>query len=215
MVTYRHVKAGIAALLLACTAQAEPTARDILEAARMNQTDQHRTFKGQLRNGPTTIPFRLIFDGPEVRYEFSKPEETLVLKFGENSSKLELVRPGDRQRVTALNQKVRNTDISYEDLALRFLYWPNATLEGQQTVMTRRCWKLHLEPAARDDSQYGMVLLWVEQESGALLRAEGYDKAGLLSKRFEVRSTKQMRIEQMEKGRATDKTPTYLEIEGL
>src|SRR5205814_8898583 len=108
--------------------------------------------------------------------------------------------------------------------ALRFLYWPRATLEGEQLMLTRRSWKLRLDAPSRHDSQYAMVMLWVEKQSGALMRADGYDWNGKLSKRFEVRSVqksdgvwilKQMRIEHMEAGKPRDKTPTYLEISGV
>jgi hypothetical protein len=65
------------------------------------------------------------------------------------------------------------------------------------------------------------VLLWVDQESGALMRMEGYDGEGRLTKRFEVVSAqkiegrwflKQMRIEEMEPGTGKVQSRSYLEI---
>lgn len=199
-----------------------PDAREILETARLGQASQHRVLVGQLRNDDRIAPFRLVLNGSEIRYEFSEPDEALVLKLGENQSRLEIARGGKRTAVSHFDEKVRGSDITYEDLALRFLYWPVAKVEGDQVILTRRCWKLRLEPDSVQ-SQYGMVILWVEKQSGALLRADCYDRAGNFSKRFEVRSVqkidggwflKRMSISKMENGRAVDKSPTYLEIEG-
>lgn len=202
--------------------ESAPDAREILETARLGQASQHRVLIGRLRNDDRIAPFRLALNGDEIRYEFSEPDEALILKLGENQSRLEIARGGKRAPVSHFDEKVRGSDITYEDLALRFLYWPIAKVEGDQVILTRRCWKLRLEPGSVQ-SQYGMVILWVEKQSGGLLRADCYDRAGIFSKRFEVRSVqridgsvflKRMSISKMENGRAVDRAPTYLEIEG-
>jgi hypothetical protein len=222
----RQVKAGVCALLLTfapgiCPGQ-QPDAQEILRAVRLNQTEQHRELNGRLRTDDASIPFRLVMNGGEVRYEFSNPPQSIVLRMGEKGSELQETTGKGTTHVTAarFDAPVRGTDVAYEDLALRFLYWPVARIEGEETVLTRRCWKLHLEPRG-SSSQYAMVNLWVEKESGAFLRADGYDAAGKLLKRFEVRSVqksegvwilKQMRIQQMDPGQKKDAAPTYLEI---
>jgi outer membrane lipoprotein-sorting protein len=204
----------------------QPTAQEILKEARLSQTEQHRALRGRLRNGPASIPFRLVMEGGEIRYEFSDPAQTLRLRLGEKGSRLEEITRGGAERVTParFDQKVRNTDISYEDLTLHFLYWPDGEVLGEDTQLTRRCWKLRLRPPTRKDSQYGLIDLWVEQQSGALLQADAYGWDGKLAKRFKVISAqklegvwllKQMRIEAMEAGKSRDRTPTYLEILGM
>ena len=176
---------------------------------------------GHLRQGAQVVPFRLVFDGNLIRYEFSNPPETLVVRLGEQGSRLEEVTKSGEQRVSRFDKKVRGTDITYEDIALKFLYWPKAALQGEETMLTRRCWKLLLQPASPAESQYGTVMLWVEKESGAFLQADAYDLAGKLVKRFKVISAqringewilKKMRIERLD---SDDDTPTYLEIEGV
>ncbi len=71
------------------------------------------------------------------------------------------------------------------------------------------------------DSQYGSILLWVDKDSGTLMRMEGYDSAGKLIKRFEVVSAqkiedrwylKQMRVEQIDPKSNKVTARTYLEI---
>lgn len=119
-----------------------------------------------------------------------------------------------------LDKPVRDTPISYEDLSMRFLYWPVAKVAGEDIQLTRNCWKVRIEPGNLK-SQYSSAMLWIEKQSGALVKVETYDRAGNLLKRFEVKSVqkvdggyilKQMRIQQMENGKPSDPTPTYLEI---
>ncbi len=231
MAMQRQVKAGfvaLAALVLAMRAfaQSEPAAQEILRSARLNQSTQHRVLEGQLRTEDVVTPFRLTLNGGEIRYDFSNPPQSIVLKLSENGSQLFEQTQSSMQKVTPakFDQKVRGTDITYEDLALKFLYWPKAKIDGEEMKLTRRCWKLHLEPGARGESQYAVVLLWVEKQSGAFLEAEGYGADGKISKRFKVISgqrtdtgwiLKQMRIEQLSGMNSRDKSPTYFEINGL
>ena len=188
----------------------------------MRQAQQQIDLRGQLRENDIVVPFRLVQSGPAVRYIFSNPDETLQLQIGEKDSRLEEVSGEDTEKISAaqFDRKVRGTNLSYEDLALKFLYWPNASVVREETIRTRRCWKLELHPPSRD-SQYGVVWLWIDKESGALMRMEGYDWNGKLAKRFEVISAqkidnrwflKQMRIEELQPGTNHVQSRTYLEI---
>ena len=188
----------------------------------MLETRQQMDLHGQLRDNETVIPFRLIQTGPIIRYSFSNPAEELQLRLGENSSRLDVVTDTGTETLAAskLDQKIRGTGVTYEDLALKFLYWPNARVLGQENIRTRTCWKLQLRAPSRQ-SQYSNVLLWVDKTSGALMRLEGFDWNDQLSKRFEVVSAqkidnrwflKQMRIEELEPGTNKVQSRTYLEI---
>ena len=202
-----------------------PSAQEILRTVRLNQVAQKVTLRGQLRTGPKTVPFRLALSGPSARYEFSDPPETIVLNLGDNDARLSDETKSGSVRVAGKKfaDTVRGTDISYEDLSLRFLYWANATVEDEQTMLLRRCWVIRALPPAGSDSQYSRVTLWVDKEAGALMQAEAFDKAGKFARRFKVISgqkiegmwyLKQMRIE-APAGPGKDKTPTYLEVEGV
>jgi len=203
---------------------AEPalSARDILASVRMQQSMQQLDLQGQLREDNVIIPFLLVQTGPVIRYSFENPVEVLQLRLGENSSRLDVVSDTTPKRVPAskLNQKIRGTGISYEDLALKFLYWSNARVLGDETVRTRSCWKLQLVAPSRD-SEYWNVVIWVDKASGALMRMEAYDWDGKLAKRFEVISAqkidnrwflKQMRVEELQPGTDKVQARTYLEI---
>ena len=202
--------------------QPPPSAKDILNSVRMVESKQELDLQGQLRQNDVVVPFRLVQNGPLIRYSFTNPDEVLQLRLGENSSRLDVVTDAGTEKFAGskLNEKIRDTSVTYEDLAFKFLYWPNARVLGEENVRTRKCWKLQLRAPWRE-SQYSNVLLWIDKASGALMRMEGYDLNAQLAKRFEVVSAqkiegrwflKQMRIEEFQPGTSHVQARTYLEI---
>ena len=151
--------------------------------------------------------------------EYCTPDSSPAFAFSSHGRNIGWNRSGS-EKITRLSEPVRGTAITYEDLALKFLYWSNSRVIGSDFIRTRNCWKVQLQAPA-GDPQYGSILLWVDKDSGALMRMEGYDSAGKLVKRFEVVSAqkiedrwylKQMRVEKIDplSNRATART--YLEI---
>ena len=220
----RHSTLVLSVTLTALSVLAEPppSAKDILASVRMMESRQQIDLQGQLRQDNTVIPFHLVQEGPLIRYSFANPDEVLQLRLGEKGSRLDLVTDGGTEQFAASNlkQKIRDTGVTYEDLAFKFLYWPTARVLGEETVRTRNCWKLQLRTPSRE-SQYSHVLLWVDKASGALMRMEGYDWNAQLAKRFEVVSAqkiegrwflKQMRVEELQPGTNHVQSRTYLEI---
>jgi hypothetical protein len=206
--------------ILSILAEPAPSAKEILESVRMRQTQQQIDLQGQLRQNEIVIPFQLIQSGPLVRYIFTNPDESLQLQIGDNDSQLDELSENGVKKVAQFDRKIRGTDVTYEDLALKFLYWPNADVVGQENVRTRNCWKLQLRAPSRQ-SQYSSILLWIDKNSGALMRMEGYDRNGQLAKKFEVVSAqkidnrwflKQMRIDALQPGTKHVQSRTYLEI---
>ena len=212
---------GILAAVIA-RGQAPPSAKEILDQVRLQQSTQQLDLQGQLRSEATIIPFRITQTGPVIRYTFANPPEVVQLRLGDNSSRLDLVNENSTKKFAAsrLDDNIGGTGITYGDLALKFLYWPDAQVVGADTLRTRSCWKLRLT-APDKDSPYRSILLWVDKESGAIMRMEAYDSKGALTKRFEVVSAqkiegrwflKQMRVEEMETGSNKVKSRSYLEI---
>jgi Outer membrane lipoprotein-sorting protein len=221
---YRQIT-FLAAILVHATvvgADAPPSAREILERVRLQQSEQQLDLQGQLRSDATVIPFRITQTGPVIRYTFVSPPEVLQLRLGDNGSRLDLVTENSTKKFSnsRLDEKIGGTGISYGDLALKFLYWPDAQVLGADTLRTRNCWKLRLS-APEKQSPYKSILLWVDKESGAIMRMEAYDAKDALAKRFEVVSAqkiegrwflKQMRVEEMQAGTNKVKSRSYLEI---
>ena len=156
-----------------------PAAKDILESVRLQQAQQQIELEGQLRENDKLIPFRLTQTGPVIRYSFSNPDEALQLRLGDNDSRLEQVTSEGVEKIAPaqFDGKVRGTAITYEDLALKFLYWPDARVTGENSIRTRNCWKLELKAPSRQ-SQYSNVYLWVDKSGGALMRIDGFDWKG-------------------------------------
>ncbi len=199
-----------------------PSAQEILQQVRLQQSQQQVDLQGQLRTDGAIMPFRLTQTGPVIRYTFANPPEVVQLRLDSEGTRLELVKEYSTKKFanSRLDEKVGGSAVTYGDLALKFLYWPNAQVIGADTLRTRNSWKLRLI-APSPEASYATVVLWVDKESGALLRMEGYDSKGQLLKRFEVVSAqkiegrwflKQMRIEEMQPGANKVLTRSYLEI---
>ena len=231
MVTLLRVKsihaAACAAFAFTPSVRADdpPSAQELLKSVRIAQSSQEWKLTGRIRTGSKKIPFKLTLEKGAIRYEFTDNGDLLTLRLGEKSSTLEETKGGKTGRVTAakLDAPVHGTEISYEDLALRFIYWRDANVVGSDMISAHRCWKVEARPASANDSQYARVMLWIGREDGALMKAESYDAAGRWVRRFTVTSVmkregywmlKQMRIESAN-GRSVDPKPTYLEIEAV
>lgn len=216
----RHI---ILLLLLLTTSRAQD-ARDILRAARMSPTARPASLQAQIRGDDKPTPLRISLKDGVISYEFTAPEQAILLKLQPGSTKLMEKKNGSIRTLSGreLHQEIRDTGVTYQDLSLGFLYWPLPILQGEETVKTRPCWKIDLQ-APSDEEVYGVARVWIDKNSGAILRIEGYDKKGLLLRRFEIVSAqkiddlwmlKQMRIESFNPGNPTPLTRRYLEVLG-
>jgi Outer membrane lipoprotein-sorting protein len=199
----------------------EPDAAAILDGVRLAAVNRELT--GQLRKEDgTTIRFRLILNGPQVIYRFSNPDETLRVELKDSTSTLRQDEGGKSRLIAGsqLPEKVRGTDLSYEDLSLHFLYWANPKVEGEQTIKGFSCWMILAQHVGRD-SNYTSVRMWITKDGNGLLRAEAFNAKGKLEKRFEVISgqkvedkwiPKQVRIQVYNPETGKQESRTYLEI---
>jgi hypothetical protein len=222
-----HIANLLTALVVfAAPLQAEepPDPRAILKTVRIAESEQNRALDGTIRTGGKSLPFRLICAGNTIDYQFANPPQMIQVRLGEREAKIEEITPGKVEKVSPrrFDERVRDTQITYEDLSLCFLYWPIATVLGQQTVLLQSCWIVRVQPGSHGDTQYSKVDLSISKKTGALMQAEAYDQAGKLLRKFKVISgqpvgeglwiLKEMRIESFT-GRPEDKTPTYMDIE--
>src|SRR6184192_2752774 len=132
--------AAFFALGFSLEGQPLPSAKEILASVRMIESKQQLDLQGQLRQNDVVVPFRLVQNGPLIRYSFTNPDEVLQLRLGENSSRLDVVAGGETEKFPAskLNQRIRGTSLTYEDLAFKFLYWPDGRVLGDDSVRTRK-----------------------------------------------------------------------------
>ncbi len=220
---FRKPLAMLTAFAFVTICYGEPDAEAILRAARLNPVGQEISLEARLRAGSIKTPFQIIVD-EAIHYRFENPDQELILELREDSSSLSERTGGKTAPVkpARYDDSVRGTGITYEDLFLRFLYWKKPKLLGEDTIRSRKAWKIELQ-AWGTSSQYGVARLWIDQESGALLRIEGYNREGKLLRRFEVVSAqkidgqwmlKQMRVETLDPESSKILNRTYLEVLG-
>ena len=210
--------------LLAASVRADSDAESILKAARTNPLGQPVVLNAQLRANGTKVPFQIAVRDGKIAYLFENPSQKILLGLGEDSSTLQERKGGKTQPVAPAryDDSVRGGLLTYEDLAMRFLYWKNPKLLGEEKVGPSTAYKIEV-PAPPSDTEYGIVRVWVDKNKGALTKIEGYDRNGRLSKKFTVVSVqqidgqwmlKQMSVERVDPETRKVALRTYLEILG-
>ncbi len=173
----------------------EPTAEDIMRLVRASYAQQNYKLTGNLRDDATgrREAFELTMQQQTVRFRFDNPPEIVELDLGRQPAALSRVAPGGKSPVpiASYNAEVRGMGLNFEDLSLRFTYWPNPKLEGTDTIKTQKMWVVRVtNPDGK--GPYGTVDLWVHQGSGGVAKMEAYDFQGQKMKRFEVVSVQKI-----------------------
>lgn len=209
----------------AAAAAQVPDAAALLEAARLQPAGTPLLLEGRLRFGKRVTPLKILATGSQIRLEFRDPPQVLQLELAGDGAVLSEILPGRRPStipVSRYSEPVRGTPVTLEDLTFHFLYWKNPKVVGEDSVRTRPAWMVDI-PAPRGRSQYGAVRLWLDQDSGALLRAEAFDPQARLVRRIEAVSAqkldgrwlpRQVRMEVFDPGTAKITGRAYLEILG-
>jgi hypothetical protein len=200
----------------------KPDPRELLKSARVAQANMDWKFTGHLRIGSssTKVPFVLTVSNGLIRYDFKDNGDSISLRLGDKESRLEEIRGGKTERITGarLAGTVRETNISYEDLSFRFLYWPNARLVGSETIALRDCWEIELLPTP-GTSQYSSVKVWLAKEDNAMMKMETYDSNRRMVRKFVVRSFMKRDdywfLKQMEISGGGARKPTNLELQDV
>ncbi len=176
---------------------APPTAAEVLRLVRYSQSAQGKDFRGEIRRsniGRVQVPLKLTLSEKEVRFTFyegnssrNAPDQILILSLHDNRYRLEEVTRGQRSDLAPerYGESVRETDITYEDLAMRFLYWPDPEHVGVERAKGGDAWKIRCRNPV-EDGPYRTVDVWVSQESGALVKMEATNAEGQRVKSFEV-----------------------------
>jgi hypothetical protein len=173
----------------------ELTPEEILRLVRTSYTLHDRDFDARLRKDFDFVPFKLSLKPNYLRFRFENPPHAIHLDTDQEELALREVLPGKNEPVPPerYGEAVRGTDVTYEDLAMRFLYWPNPAVEAHETVKTRQAWRLRLVNPD-EKGPYGHVLVWIDKLSGGMIKMEGYSRGETpkLIKDFEVSHGKKM-----------------------
>ena len=161
-----------------------------------------------------------------IRFLFPNVKHIVHLDLATAPPTLREVKPGSSDEVP-LDQygaKVLNFDINYEDLSLRFLYWPNPELLGEESLGTftgQKAWKVRVKsPDGR--GPYGYVDIWVQQGSGGMAKMDGWDKQGNKIRTYAIKKfhkvgkayvPKEMRLDSLDPQSGKTTGITYMEFD--
>jgi len=192
---FKSIFAAVAAALaLISSAHAQqPDAAKILEGARISATltKLDDGLSGNLRKGKTNVPITLFLKGKDIQFQFSEnggPWRGFHMRIGDENFNLSEIVDGKLKNFPAekIVQPIAGTDLTYEDLALRFFFWPDPQLQGQEDVGGQPCYKIRVNKPKGSAGLYETVYVWVHTKFGAFMRIRGHDKSGGLVKEFEV-----------------------------
>ena len=158
------------------------TADQIVQSVHLSRSKLQR-MPAELSRGRTTVPFEIEITESLIRYNFRDPAQTINLAFSEKGARLTEVSAGSNKEVPAArySEAVRGTDLNYDDVSMRYLYWPDKTKIGTETIKTRRCFVVDLKNPQKLGDYY-LVRIFVDRSSGALMRVQSYDWNGKLIK---------------------------------
>lgn len=96
------------------------------------------------------------------------------------------------QPMPALSTPVCGTDMTWLDLSLDFLWWTDARLDGQESVLDHTCDVVVVKPP-RPIPDCAAVRLYLESKMRCLMRAEEVDAQGRALRKMSVRSVKKFK----------------------
>lgn len=179
----------LSALLLTARATAQekaaagPTAEQIVQMVHMSRAFRNDELKGALTKSGKSVPFTVKFQDTLIHFSFEKPKQVIRLDITDKTYRLREVTANSNKEVPAAQYStgIRGTDLTYDDISFRYLYWPKKQLIGDEVIRTRRCHVVDLYNPARL-GEYYMVRIFVDKESGGLVRMQAYDWNGKLIK---------------------------------
>ncbi len=151
---------------------ADYTAEEVVKLVHLSRALKKHELTGQLRKADVRADFRVTLTDKLMDFRFANPEQQVRLDLGDSNYKL--VDSGKPVPEANYGVGIRGTDLSYEDLSFRYLYWANPIKLNSETFATRKCWKVQLNNPRQGTGAYNSVVIWVDQQSGGLMKMEGY-----------------------------------------
>ena len=173
------------------TSFADAAAEKVLAKARWATSAQTQDLTGQLRKGAKKYPIQLFLRKNNVQFVYfvGKTENKFHLRMKEGNADLWSVKNGKWNKFDnkKLAQKIQDTDLTFQDLSLSFLYWKQSKVIKQELLKGQKCDVVRLDnPGGKGN--YQIVYAWVHQRYGAIMKIAGYNKEGKLVKQFATES---------------------------
>ena len=152
------------------------SAKEIMDSVRqVTVLQKEQNLTGVIRKGTKKVPLNLFLRGKDIQFTLKDGAEGFHLRLKENNQEFWDINNGKATKFPAskIGASVANTDVTYEDLALKFLYWPNPQHAGSQKIGLEDCWRIHVMNPDQNGS-YREVSVWVTKKHRALARVVGY-----------------------------------------
>ncbi len=175
---FKATGVALAALALSVPQlSADPAADKILAKARIASTLQTQNLMGHIRKDGKKVPIALYLRKQDIQFQYydGKVWNKFHMRFKDGGGQLFELKDGKTLKFdkNKLSQSIMNTDLSYQDLAMSFLYWKKATTLNQENIKGQKCDVVRLDnPGGEGD--YDVVHAWVHQKYGALMKVVGY-----------------------------------------
>jgi len=114
--------------------------------------------------------------------------------------------PPKEAPVPDVSSAVRDTGITWSDLALPFLWWRDGSVVGSESVRGRDCYVVDLNPQPGELKRPVVVRAWIDKDYHMFLKAEEYGPGGQKLRRLLVQSFKKIENEWMVKDIVVDGT---------
>jgi len=184
---------GIAGALLASVTVADSgatphRAEAILEQGRAQRPTKDFSLKGRLLLArDRTIPLEILVQNTatDTRTIYRSATTALLVIQPVRGEPTFFLRGTGQLTAEQRREKFLDGNFSYDDLGWGFLQWPAPVYVGADRQRGRNC---HLLEARSDTEPYRRVRLWIDQEYHGLLRAEAFNEADVLVRRWAVTS---------------------------
>lgn len=168
----------------------EPSAEQIVQLVHLSRALKKHELRGTLSKDDLEVPFTVRMEADLIRFSFDQPKQIINLNIKQKGAELTEAIGGSNKPVPAkrYSEGIRGTDLTYDDISFRYLYWPKKVKQPlEETVKTRKCYVVDLY-APQQIGDYGVVRIHVDKESGGLMRMQGFNWQGQLLKVCSVTS---------------------------
>lgn len=177
-----------------------PAADDILAAMRdMTVSQGERDVMGTIRKGRDKVPFSLSARGDTIAFQYKQDNawKRFDVRIREKNVDLYQVEGNSAKQMppSTYTRPIAGTDVCYEDLSLRFLYWKGGKVTqntSDSRIKGRDCYIVEVPNPNPAVGQFAWVRIWVDKENGTAWQIDGYDRLGKLRKRFTITSVQKL-----------------------
>ena len=181
-------------------AHAAGAADELLSSMRQMLVSQgNKDVVGSIRKGSLKIPFSLSSRGNTIAFQYKQGDawRRFDVRIGDKKADLLLVNGGKALVMAPATyaQPIAGTDVTYEDLSLRFLYWRGGSIlpdSADSRVKGRDCYIVQASNPSPGVGQFSTVRMWIDKENGTVWQIDGYGPDGKLKKRFSITSIQRL-----------------------